>query len=371
MIQITAPSVPAFGAPLPLNLPPSPPGTVFDLRGQTFYLHYSANLDPDGPGTPVIPSPLPTGWTTGLKPTNRYPLVNPGDVTATNGTHDAELFGGRIQGDISTTLDGYVNASNGGYPNSAAVDLRTWTSTHHVVRQMRIDRVWDAVRMNKDPGGPATHEVVDCWFSNVRDDVIECDLGYRGLNITNCLFDRVFSVASYAPSGTIADHSSETITYTGNLIRLFGFPYGQLQPDGSRIVKPYHISFFKTSTGAKAKMPKLAMFDNVIAADTYIQNNTANNATGTHWADAFRQIDPARCSGNVFCWFGGDTVPPIMLDQMPAGWGTVLTGEDAAHYWNRRTVEWALEHATNFSGSSLVPARPVERLDGDLPWTIQ
>lgn len=369
MIQVVAPAVPAYGAPPPLNLPPSPTGTVFDLRGQTFYLHYSANLDPEGPCQPVVPSPLPTGWTTGLRPTNKYPLVNPGDVTATNGTQDAELFGGRIQGDISLTLRGDISGSNGGYCNSAAVDLRTWTSTRHVVRQMRINRVWDAIRFNKYPGAPTNHGVYDCWIDGVRDDGIENDLGLGGIHVADTLFEG-FNFLSYKLESSV-DHSAETILLERNLIGLCGFPYGHKQPDNSRIVRPYHLAFLKcgVSASARAKLPKIAMHDCVIAAEVYNPNGaapTAGEATGSDWANSFRQIDPARCGGNTFLWMAGDTVPPIMLDQMPAGWGTVLTGQAAQNFWHYSVARWMLDHATNFGGCQ----KPVERLEGDLPWVV-
>lgn len=369
-VPMTAPAVlPPYAvqpAPAQLVAPPSPAGTVFGLWGQELVLLYSQNPNVLGPCSYA-------GF--GDRPVQRDPLVNPGDVTPGVGAVDGVFEGGRVRGNIGLDdLDGYVNQATGGYCNSVAVNHRRTGSTHAGVRQIRIDRVWDAIRWPKEPcngaGVSCNHTVDHVWVSNVRDDAIEADLPYNGMTVRDSLFDRVFSFISMAPGGTPNDHSTETITLERNLIRLYGWPYSQEQVDGSRVLRPYHIAFFKTGSGYAAKMPRIAIRDTVIAADMYNPNNsTKSTDTGSHWANAFRRIDPARCSGNFFLWMPDSPVPAVMLDQMPAGCFTVLSGADARAYWDVRRAAWIASHPDAAVPAAIadlpgVPKR-VERLPGD------
>lgn len=390
------PAPPQFWIPCGAVAAPLPPtctaadGTIVDLRNETFYVLYSAN--------PALDTG-PCSYTGAqARPTQRYPLGNPSDVNPALGIPNVVLRGGRIVGNISLTLDGFVNASVGGYCNSAALDLKNVNpaNTHPIIDSMRIDRVWDAIRFNKEPcytpdtaGTPTgcNRVIRDTWVSNARDDAVEDDLGYAGMSILNSLFDGVFSLVSMAPGGTIHNHASEFILIDNTLIRMQGWPYGELQPDGiTRIVKPYHIAPFKTGVDAtRLKMPKIEMHDSVINASVYIPNNTSNIATGTHWAYFFRQVGketamvngvlsdvfvPTRCSNNVFLWTSDDPLPATMVAEMPASCFTVLTGADARWYWEFRKAGWIADHTALAGvppGLENLPGmpKPVERIAGD------
>lgn len=359
----------AVAAPLPASCTAAD-GTIVDLRGETINLLYSANPDLHGGACNYTGSQA--------RPVQRYPFGNPSDVNPALGIPNAVFWGGRVIGNISLTLDGFVNASNGGYCNSTALDLKNIASTHQTVRQIRIDGVWDAIRFGQEPcktSGGCNHVIENVWVSNVRDDAIEYDLGYSGLTIRDSLFDGVFSFVSMAPSGTVINHSTDTVKVERTLVRMHGWPYGQLQLDGTRPVLPYHIAPFKTGGSAdtapeRAFLPKWEIRDSVFGAVMYNPNNsTASTDTGSHWAYFARQIDPARCSGNVFLWMADTPLPALMIAELPPCF-TVLVGADARWYWDYRKAQWIEAHTAVAGvppGLENLPGMPkhVERVPGD------
>lgn len=304
-------------------IPAAPRATILDARGQTFQLLYSAN-----------PNPLGACNYTGADklPVQRYPVVNPGDVSTTVGVVDAYWMGGKVQGNISLIVPGEILASNGGYCNSAALDFRRRDSTSFYVGLVRIDRVWDGIRFNKETcwtlPGTCLHVVDRVWLSNARDDCIEADIGMSGLRVTESLLDGCFSAISHAIGTTRYNHSAENIFIERTLIRLQGYPY--------KLQSNYHIAFVKQNPWLTA--PWVDIKDSVIAAEHYMVGGSED--TSWPWAQAWRKI--RSCSNNVFLWLG-DQIPQGLLTYAPACF-TVLVGSEARSFWAGARAQWIRDH---------------------------
>jgi hypothetical protein len=313
---------------------PQLPGAVYDMRGETFYLDYSQNPDPNGPCKYAGSDALRV---------QRYPVGNPGDVTLGVGSVDGIFWGGRIIGNISLTAKGDVMASNGGYCNSAAVDMRRSGSTRHQVLKMRIDRVWDGVRFNKDPcfqtPGVCNHVVDTTWISNARDDCIEADLGMSGMTIRDSLLDGCFAGISTTPGGKCSacvSHANDTIRIERSLIRMQGYPY-KLQTN-------YHIGLLKQYPTNLT--PKAEVYNSVITAEHYV--TSGSEATDAHWQRSWAAI--RSCANNVFLWMP-DT--PMPRGITPPSCFKVMTGSAARVHWQGVRAAWLVEHPD------------VERIPGD------
>jgi hypothetical protein len=301
-----------------------PPGTIFDMQGDTFVLRISSNPDPDGPCRYVTDDQLPT---------IRYPIVNPRDLA--HGTLNACFRGGRVIGDISLTGDLQVWASNGGYCNSAAIEMKNAASTNQKIEAIRVDRAWDAFRVGgascaRIPG--SCHNLIQgVWASNVRDDCVEDDtLG--GLVVKDSLFDGCFSGVSADPGGCTkcpASHQdTDTIMLDGVLLRLQGFPYTYMGKFTMHHVGPFKIH---GSLG-----PRLVVNDSVIAFEYY------DPTRYDRWSTGWKKIKS--CRNNQLLWLPDAPFPPSPNFPMPPGCFTIRTGAAARAVWNEARSAWIAQH---------------------------
>jgi hypothetical protein len=305
------------------------PGTVFDATGKTFHLRHSSNPDPDGACRYKGPGELTT---------NPYAIVNPGTNQAGKqfGTPDACFKGGRIVGEVSLTADMKLWGDQAkGYCNSAALDLKSNSSTRQVVEGMRIDRVWDGIRFNgqncKDNPGLCRNVIRDVWVSNARDDCVEND-GLGGLTISNSLFDGCFAGISSDPGGCKKcpprHKDKDEIRLDGVLLRLQGFPYtykGKLQD--------HHVGAFKIH---EKYGPSLVIENSVIAFEYYHPDRLA------FWKSGWRRIKS--CKNNYLLWLPDAPFPANKRFPRSPSCFKLLTGAEARAKWDEVRSAWIADH---------------------------
>ena len=308
-----------------------PQGDVFDATDETFYLRHSSNPDPAG---------ACNYSGTGALPVQRYPIQNPGTSTTGTpfGTQDARWIGGRVIGEVSITGDGSIM----GYCNSAGIEFKSNISTAQVIERVRIDRVWDGIRVNMDPcknaPGTCQQTVRQVWITNARDDAIEND-GMGGLLVDDSLLDGVFSGISATP-GTCSTcppshRLTDTITLRDSLLRLRGFPYTSTGLGGYQ--PKYHVAPFKIDATLG---PGIVIENSVIAAEFYM-----SSVGYAHWNNFFAHVDS--CTGSEFLWLSDTAFPPASFPPLPSWWAscfTVLTGTAAWESWNNARTQWIMDH---------------------------
>lgn len=307
-------------------------GTTLDCSGETFYMRYSENPNPDG---------NPCHYDGGGKLT--YQLY-PFRVTFGNAT----VRYGKFKGDISLTTPSSILAAGAeGYCNSAMILMDHATSTVITADSCRIDQCWDGLRLGSfaqcmyNPGS-CNNIIKDCWVSNCRDDAIENDhLG--GLTVSRCLFDGVFSLVSANPGGcpTCPDHgATDTMLFEDCLIRMEGWSAVDTPLQG------YHISHLKIFV---AQAPAVVMNNCTVYMDEYYTDPGEN--TQPAWSAAFNSANMSG-TNNRFLYSRGASLPTGF--PTPHASFTVVLGAAAAAEWAASKAAWIAAHPL------------VERFPGDL-----
>ena len=315
------------------QLPVLANATLFDARGEQFELYWSKNTDPLGL------------CSVGPLPVNVYPIRNSGVANGiAYGTQDARWLGGLILGDISMQFDRRL------YDTAPYCNSASWLSTSNVsvgqeIRQVRIDRAWDAIRISGDncklTVGLCDDVIDEVWLSNVRDDCIEND-DFSGLVLTDSLLDGCFAGISATNScaSCPSPRPHDVIQVDGVLMRLQGFPYtydadGPTGPGGLAMTM-HHIGPFKIYP---ALGPSVVIHDSVIAFEYYDGTRYAS------WAEGWGRI--ASCSNNYLLWMPDTPFPlPEGTTAYPPSCFTILKGAAARVFWEQHKADWIAAHPT-------------------------
>ena len=294
--------------------PKRPPNTVYDARGLTFRFRISSN-----------PDPLGYCGTAGLSNVYRYPL-RPNAV-------DSVWDGGLVISDTDPDIPGWDRKVFEGavYCNSAAFLVGTGTPRGSTVRNIRIDNVWDGIRIASDDCaatvGLCHHVISGVWLSDVIDDGVEIDK-MANATISDSLFDGVLGGISSRIGGTI-NHSAETITLDGVLMRLRGIPTSRVGAiNGLDQIGPLKL---------EPNSPQVVLKDTIIAFDTF----PADRASA--WSSGWLEVDCTKSSNVMLLWLPDTAYPPAGFPAVPACI-TVKTGQEARMIWQRARAEWIARH---------------------------
>ncbi len=257
---------------------------------------------------------------------NPYPV-------AVKQTSHVVLEGGTILGNVDQTTD-RLTVYHFDPGNSAGIRLED--STDAVIRDWRIDKAWDGIRVSWNTDN---FLIEDTWITNARDDAIENDKLNSG-TIRNSLFDGVMGGISLDPSSSSpVDGSGESVTIDHVLIRMQEYLAGGEVTHGSPL-----------KLDKSLPMPDLHIVNSVFAIEDVHHNGTERLAVA--WDNLVES------SGNVFLNLSDEPLPSS-YPMPPKGW-TVLQGQEARDYWQQARDAWVDEH----SGSGTAPVDPPS-LPGD------
>lgn len=251
----------------------------------------------------------------GSRPVNPYPL-------RVTGGRNGMMLGGRFAGQVPQDSDWRAS-----YCNSAAILIED--TTGHMVKGVRIDGAWDAVRAGR---GTNDLHLTGSWISAVRDDAIENDhLG--SLTISNSLVDGAFQLVSVKPAkgNDPADAHDRLIDISGAVLRIQDYPHRE----GRR---------FGALAKSEARSPRLRLANSVVAV-----SSESDRTFPAYWSTGWAKL--GQSSNNLFLWLS-DRPLPRDLALPPTGF-TVLRGEPARAAWKRARSNWIDCHPD------------VPRLDGD------
>jgi Ca2+-binding RTX toxin-like protein len=252
---------------------------------------------------------------------NRYPFN-------IEGAPNLIARGGSIWGTISQTLSWEET-----YINSAA--LRFQDAPGVVIDDWRIDKAWDAIRLDGNAQG---FLIDDAYITNNRDDAVEND-DNNGGTIRDSLFDGTFVGISLGDDHHV-DGSQNTVSLEGVFMRMQEYIYkDELQ----------HGTPFKADSGAPETTPDIRIINSVIA----IQD--PDHAGLNRLQIAWDHVTESR--GNVFLNLS-DTPLPSDYPKPPAGF-TILQGQQARDYWEAAKAAWLDNHdGTPFAAITPLPALP-------------
>ncbi|MEM9709935.1 MAG: hypothetical protein AAF871_14230 [Pseudomonadota bacterium] len=262
-------------------------GTEIDLGSALFRVGISRN-------------PAPTalrGCDVGRGDINRYPF-------AIEASPEVRILGGRFDGEAPLGSD-WIHT----YCNSSAIRLET--SPGATVRQARLRRVWDGIRI--DPGSDA-FSIARVWMSEVRDDCVENDHLHQGV-IRDSLFDGCFAGISIAPISKT--QSQGELRLERVLLRMEEYSYRGA---------PRH------ALPIKVKVPG----QKLVIRDTIFAVSTSNAVGGEHIETMWGSI--ARCSGNRLLWLGDGPLPDLWRGA-PACF-EIVEGAAAADQWDEAVAQW-------------------------------
>lgn len=276
----------------PLRLKKLAVGTSIDLKGAQFRVAISGNDNP----TEAVPCKL------GKAPINRYPF-------AVENSPNVTVRGGLFAGEAPQSSDWLYT-----YCNSAAVRLEQ--SPGAVVREARMRRVWDGIRLDE---GSSDFRIARVWMSDVRDDCIENDHLLAG-RIRDSLFDGCFAGISVAPiDGT---RKQPNVRLNRVLLRMKQYPYRE---------KLGHAMPIKVQESGGARFQ---IDDSIFAIET------TNLIGGKHIQTMWNAI--SRCSNNKLLWLGEGELPEIYAGA-PACFQRI-SGSEARSVWAREKQRWIVEN---------------------------
>lgn len=219
--------------------------------------------------------------------------------------------GGLFAGTVPQTADWEAT-----YCNSAAVLWKD--SPGGVMRNQRIDSVWDAIRIGQNSGGLS---VRGAWISNVRDDAIENDY-LQPAEISDSLIDGALHALSVKPSKkTDIGRSGGAVRISDTLILLKASPYkGRL--------------FFGALAKADERAPELVVDRSLIAIQP---------GGGRTWPNYWRlSWAKTRATDSKLLWLSGEPLPEA-LGNPPAGI-EIVTGKRAHDLWAAAKANWIACH---------------------------
>ena len=249
-------------------------------------------------------------------PLNRYPVFVDDD------SHDVIMQGGEIHGNISLTGDWSEI-----YINSAAVYARN--SSNILMKDWIVSQVWDGFRMGGADGAPA-FQIENCWVHVARDDAVENERCVEG-EISDCLFDHVFSGISLTHSNTSAadyyDREFRIFTVRDTIIRMHSFlRNGKIEQQ-----PPFKLG---------DESCQLRLFNTVLAVDA------PTMAGGARWPRLWNKLR-SESEGNYLLNLSDTPLsdpgnPPAAHAAIPpAGSGfTLLEGQKARDFWEMRKAAW-------------------------------
>lgn len=253
---------------------------------------------------------------------NRYPFN-------IEGAPNLVARGGAIWGTISQTLsweETYINSAALRFENAPGVVIDDW----------RIDKAWDAIRIDSGSQG---FLIDDAYITNNRDDAVENDDNHGG-TIRDSLFDGTFVGISLGDDHHV-DGSQNTVSLEGVFMRMQEYIYkGELQ----------HGTPFKADTGAPETTPDIRIINSVIA----IQDPDHEGLS--RLKIAWEHVTESR--GNVFLNLS-DTPLPSDYPKPPAGF-TILQGQQARDYWEATKAAWLDNH----DGTPIADITPLPALPG-------
>lgn len=265
-------------------------GSQVDARSAQFRVANSGSLQP----SEVMPCD------SGTLPINRYPLQireSPG-VT---------LRGGLFAGEVPQDSDWKST-----YCNSTAAGLRG--SPGATLEDLRIRRVWDAVRMSEAVN---TFVLRGSWFSEVRDDCIENDYLNGGV-VEDMLLDGCFAGLSMRPpKGQERSPDEGAVVLRGVLLRMQSYLYKDLPRQGP----PFKV---------EPDGPKIEIHDSIVAMDNL------NIVSKTRLDIGWTRI--GQCSGNLLLWTA-DTPWPEKFAKPPACF-KIVEGAEARALWQEARRNW-------------------------------
>jgi len=252
---------------------------------------------------------------------NRYPFN-------IEGAPNLIARGGSIWGTISQTLsweDTYINSAALRFADAPGVVIDDW----------RIDKAWDAIRLDGNAQG---FLIDDAYITNNRDDAVEND-DNNGGTIRDSLFDGTFVGISLGDDHHV-DGSQNTVSLEGVFMRMQEYIYkGELQ----------HGTPFKADSGAPETTPDIRIINSVIAIED------PDHAGLNRLQIAWEHVTESR--GNVFLNLS-DTPLPSDYPKPPAGF-TILQGQQARDYWEAAKAAWLDNHdGTPFAAITPLPALP-------------
>jgi len=276
----------------PLKLNELSSNTQIDLNGTRFRVAISGNDNPTEAAN----------CDTGNAPLNRYPF-------AVLNSPDVAIDGGLFAGEAPLTSD-WLHT----YCNSTAVRLET--SPGATVREMRIRRAWDGIRIGRETSGFRLSRV---WMSEVRDDCIENDHLMPG-RIRDSLLDGCFAGISVAPVDD--DLSAQPmVEIVRVLLRMKQYPYrGEL-----RHALPIKL---------KRKNAKFNIRDSVFAVET--TNLIGAKNIQLMWESI------AKCRDNKLLWLGEGELPEIYAGAPKCF--TIVTGAQAHEIWAKERQNWIADN---------------------------
>lgn len=223
-----------------------------------------------------------------------------------------ELRGGTINGLFDLEMDwGFLY----GEGNAASIFMEDCQSGC-VITGVRIDRVWDAVRIIRTPDWTFK----DSWVTRTRDDVLEADNGLNGV-VRNVLAEDVFMGFSFGNANTPASSLNNTVLLENNLVKL-GLYYDD-EPNT-------HGSPIKMAVNS----PKLVLHNNVFA----IQRVDHSNFPRLEIAFAHTQPES---SGNYYLNLTDNPLPGDYPTIPPSF--TYLSGQTARDFWDAARAAWTGE----------------------------
>lgn len=263
------------------------PGSLVDMTFADFHVLISRN---DAPTEA-------RGCDVGDGPVNRYPF-------AVERAERLTIKGGRFFGQAPMDSDWVWT-----YCNSAAVRIED--SPEATITGQRIDRAWDAIRI--DDGSP-DFTISGVWVSDTRDDCVENDKLYSG-TIRDSLFDRCFAGISVAAIEEI--DRTPLVRFEGVLIRMEEYLYkGEMR-------HTHHIKM-------QSEGPQFTFHDSVVAMET-------DNLIGSRNAEAI-WAGITECDNNLLLWLGEGDIPEE-LTLAPDCFRT-LTGAEANKAWYDARFNW-------------------------------
>lgn len=276
----------------PLRLKKLKDGTSIDLNGARFRVAFSGNENPTEEANCKI----------GPAKINRYPF-------AIEHSPGVAIDGGLFAGEAPQASD-WLHT----YCNSAAVRLEQ--SPEASVREMRIRRVWDGIRIGE---GTGQFRIARVWMSEVRDDCIENDFLMAG-RIRNSLFDGCFSGISVAPVNETKKRS--VVRLSKVLMRMKEYPYrGEL-----RHTMPIKV---KESGGARFEI-----YDSIFALET--EKLIGQKNSQIMWDSI------SKCKNNKLLWLGTGDLPEFFEDA-PSCF-QVVSGPEARSIWELERQLWIDEN---------------------------
>lgn len=291
----------------PLRLENLARGSELDLNGSVFTFATSRNPHPvRGRDCEV-----------GNGAVNRYPL-------GIEDSREIRVTGGVFRGLVSLASDWEWT-----YCNSAA--LRVENSPNVVISNQRIDRAWDAIRIDR---GTRNFVIQNVWVTDTRDDCVENDELMPG-KIRNALFDGCFSGLSVAPTARVK--RGALIEFDNVLLRMQEFRY----KGKSRHVLPVKLD---------GRTARFRITNSVFAVET------RDPIGGQHANALWTSIE--ECSGNLLLWLGEGSLPPE-FSRLPRCF-QVIRGQKAREIWQARKAEWINCYGTRNRLSSDPTPRPSE-----------